>query len=119
MAESPANIAIPVGVAFQWNGWWNGHSSGTRTGMAQDWNATGIRWHIPPEEDLSLPRVILVESTWIRGLHGCSMDSMEFFLAVDTPKFSFSVHGLSTDNPHITMIFIIFMESMDGTELVY
>ena len=49
MAESPANIAIPVGVAFQWNGWWNGHSSGTRTGMAQDWNATGIRWHIPPE----------------------------------------------------------------------
>jgi hypothetical protein len=63
-------------------------------------------------EDLSLPRVILVESTWIRGLHGCSMDSMEFFLAVDTPKFSFSVHGLSTDNPHITMIFIIFMESM-------
>jgi len=49
MAESPANIAIPVGVAFQWNGWWNGHSSGTRTGMAQDWNATGIQWHIPPE----------------------------------------------------------------------
>src|SRR6266436_2138530 len=49
MAESPANIAIPVGVAFQWNGWWNGHSSGTRTGMAQDWNATGIQWHTPPE----------------------------------------------------------------------
>src|SRR6267378_8478914 len=48
------------------------------------------------KEDLSLPQVILVESTWIRGLHGCSMDSMEFFLAVDTPKFSFSVHGQST-----------------------
>jgi len=51
-------------------------------------------------EDLSLPQVILVESTWIHGLHGCSVDSMEFFLAVETPKFSFfspwTVHRQST-----------------------
>ena len=43
----------------------------------------------PTPEDLSLPQVILVESMWIHGLHGCSMDSMDFFLAVETPKFSF------------------------------
>ena len=51
-------------------------------------------------EDLSLPQVILVESMWIHRLHGCSTDSMDFFLAVETPKFSFlspwTVHGQCT-----------------------
>jgi hypothetical protein len=42
-------------------------------------------------EDLSLPRIILVESTRIRGIHGLSTDftanPQYFFLAVGTLKF--------------------------------
>ena len=54
----------------------------------------------PIREDLSLPQVILVESMWICGFHG---QSMVFFLAVETLKFGFSVHGLSMENPHETI----------------
>src|SRR6267378_8203781 len=49
------------------------------------------------------------------GFHGCSMDSMDvpwipwnYFWQWTHPNSVFQ----SMDNPHITMIFIIFMESM-------
>ena len=54
-------------------------------------------------EDLSLPQVILVDVPRIPWI---------FFWQWTHPNSVFSVHGLSMDNPHNTMIFIIFMESM-------
>src|SRR6266508_4654770 len=46
-------------------------------------------------EDLSLPRIILVESTWIHGLHGRSMDSTSHFFGRRDTQIWVSVHGLS------------------------
>ena len=67
-------------------------------------------------KDLSLPQVILVESMWIHRFHRCSTDSTVnpwyFFWQWRHLNSVFSVHGLSTDNPHNTMIFLIFMESI-------
>src|SRR6266540_1006152 len=70
----------------------------------------------PGLEDLSLPRIILVESTWIHGLHGHSgMDSTSHFFWQERHSnlgFSpwtvhrilmnlFNFHGIHTDSPRI------------------